>query len=267
MSRVTITDSLLTGIADAIRAKTGGSGQMTPAEMAQEIADMSSGYTAEQIAEGTYTGDIDTGNATTIKAYAFMGGDMDSISGAHVTRIDNNAFHSSDIASASFPLCTTCGDYTFYACRNLASVNLPLLQAVPKYCFWECSSLRSLSLPSATLLWDQCLSTAIEEVDFPNVQQVNGFAFYNMPNIQEIWLPAVTVIQKSAFNTLAGLRTLKLGGTPSSLPTTFCYKCNALTDIYVPWAENQFTGAPWGATNATIHYNCTFDSNGNVISG
>lgn len=31
-------------------------------------------------------------------------------------------------------------------------------------------------------------------------------------------------------------------------------KCTNLTDIYVPWAEGDVGGAPWGATNATIHY-------------
>jgi hypothetical protein len=33
--------------------------------------------------------------------------------------------------------------------------------------------------------------------------------------------------------------------------------CNNLTDIYVPWSEGDVTNAPWGATNATIHYNWT----------
>jgi hypothetical protein len=32
--------------------------------------------------------------------------------------------------------------------------------------------------------------------------------------------------------------------------------CNNLTDIYVGWAEGAVEGAPWGATRATIHYNC-----------
>jgi hypothetical protein len=31
--------------------------------------------------------------------------------------------------------------------------------------------------------------------------------------------------------------------------------CTNLKDIYVPWAEGAIKNAPWGATNATIHYN------------
>ena len=43
MSKAIITASLLTDIADAIRAKTGDTASMTPAEMAEEIADISTG--------------------------------------------------------------------------------------------------------------------------------------------------------------------------------------------------------------------------------
>ena len=30
---------------------------------------------------------------------------------------------------------------------------------------------------------------------------------------------------------------------------------NGLTDIYIDKAEGEIPGAPWGAENATIHYN------------
>ena len=32
---------------------------------------------------------------------------------------------------------------------------------------------------------------------------------------------------------------------------------SALTTINVSWAANEVSGAPWGATNATINYNYT----------
>jgi len=268
MSKSVITDSLLKDIADAIRAKTGGAETMTPAEMAAEIEAIPAGgggYTAAEIADGSYTGSMDTGEATAIKAWAFMGGHMDSISGAEVVTIGEHAFASARVISVSFPRCTTCGDYAFYACRNLQTVNLPLLQTVPKYCFDQDSELKNIALPAATWLRQQCLSPAVETVDLPAVQTLDSFAFYNLPKLEEIWLPSISVINASAFNTLAGLRTLKLGGTPASLPATICYKCTALADIYVPWSEGAIAGAPWGATNATIHYDTTYDANGDPI--
>jgi hypothetical protein len=44
-------------------------------------------------------------------------------------------------------------------------------------------------------------------------------------------------------------------GTPTNIATDAFYNCRNLLDIYVPWAEGEVANAPWGATNATIHYN------------
>lgn len=42
--------------------------------------------------------------------------------------------------------------------------------------------------------------------------------------------------------------------------------CPNLTDIYVPWSEGAVANAPWGATNATIHYDTVFDADGTIIT-
>ena len=57
MSRAIITESLLTGIADAIRAKLGGSDAYTPSEMATAIASIpTGGGGATNVVQGTFTG-------------------------------------------------------------------------------------------------------------------------------------------------------------------------------------------------------------------
>ena len=58
MSKVYLEDSTLTSIANSIRAKTGESGTITPANMASEINDITTGGTIESLnilANGTYT--------------------------------------------------------------------------------------------------------------------------------------------------------------------------------------------------------------------
>lgn len=47
-----------------------------------------------------------------------------------------------------------------------------------------------------------------------------------------------------------------VGGSYSSytLPSNLFVDCSNLTDIYVCWSEGKVKNAPWGATNATIHY-------------
>lgn len=42
---------------------------------------------------------------------------------------------------------------------------------------------------------------------------------------------------------------------PVYLHNNIFNSCTSLLDIYVPWAEGEVENAPWGATNATIHYN------------
>ena len=53
MSRAIITESKLTAIADAIRAKTGGTEDLTVDEMASEIASIPTGGGASDVVEPT----------------------------------------------------------------------------------------------------------------------------------------------------------------------------------------------------------------------
>ena len=79
-------------------------------------------------------------------------------------------------------------------------------------------------------------------------------------NIKEI-PQAVTTIGKQAFQNCAELTELTFKGTPTSIANNAFQTCNNLLDIYVPWAEGAVSSAPWGATNATIHYNTVYDEN------
>lgn len=62
------------------------------------------------------------------------------------------------------------------------------------------------------------------------------------------------IIDTKAFNGDTSLTSVTFVGQPTSISTTAFQGCTALTNMYVPWAEGAVNGAPWGATNATIHY-------------
>ena len=68
----------------------------------------------------------------------------------------------------------------------------------------------------------------------------------------------VSYIGDFAFGACPSLVTATFKGTPDTIDYqgdgAFIY-CDNLTDIYVPWSEGEVANAPWGATNATIHYN------------
>lgn len=65
----------------------------------------------------------------------------------------------------------------------------------------------------------------------------------------------ITSIGDRTFQGCSALTTVTFEGTPTSIDSTCFNFCNNLTDIYVPWSEGEVANAPWGATNATIHYN------------
>lgn len=106
--------------------------------------------------------------------------------------------------------------------------------------FTGCTALTSISLPTnlKTISDDAFKKTSVESVTIPaSVKTIGAKAFAQ-------WWKAKEVIFK---------------GTPDSIGANAFLEAGAnVTDgvqIYVPWAEGAVSGAPWGATKATIHYN------------
>lgn len=130
------------------------------------------------------------------------------------------------------------GGYQFAWCSNLESVGLPkYLTHTGQGTFLKCEKLKSISLPSG-------LKTI-------------GYSAFGNTGLEEIVIPAsVTTIEEGAFSGCASLKTVYFEGTPNSIHNKAFYNSTAITDIYLPCSQSECpSGAPWGATNATIHYN------------
>lgn len=84
----------------------------------------------------------------------------------------------------------------------------------------------------------------------------------NLPSIK--YTRANTIGSDQVYN-VSSVTQIIINSTPQSISTNAFRRADALVDIYVPWSEGEVAGAPWGATNATIHYNTTFDENGDPI--
>lgn len=65
------------------------------------------------------------------------------------------------------------------------------------------------------------------------------------------------VVRPHMFYNCNSLASVTFNSTPSSISSTAFNGCPNLTTINVPWAAGAVSGAPWGATNATINYNHT----------
>lgn len=101
--------------------------------------------------------------------------------------------------------------------------------------FYQCGSMVVTFLPSSVSIIER--------------------TFYNCHAIKITEIPSsVTKITNYSFSNCTGLTSLTFKGTPTLIQSLAFSGCTSITDIYVPWSEGTVANAPWGATNATIHY-------------
>lgn len=194
---------------------------------------------------------------------------------------------------ASSPLITTIGNGAFTGLLNLKRLRIPDdITRVENYVFGYCESLKTVKLPSAvTYIGVGCFNYSnIEEFDIPpNVTQLEKNVFTGCRHLRKVnGIERLVSIGANCFDgciSLTGeivfneaidsienylcrnslLDIVKFRGTPTSVSSNAFQGCSTITDIYVPWAEGVVANAPWGATKATIHYNITYDADGNPI--
>ncbi len=149
----------------------------------------------------------------------------------------------------------------FLNCTSLASINIPEgVTSIGNSAFFNCSSLESITIPESvtsfgTYVFNGCSNLAI--INIPDgVTDIGSYMFYGCSSLKNITIPdSVTYISNDAFYK-AGLTIITIPESVTSIGSN-SFNCQSLTDIYVPWAEGAVANAPWGASNATIHYNST----------
>ena len=151
-------------------------------------------------------------------------------------KLNSSAFSGSKLKSVNMPKLTTVGIYAFQYNRQLEEVHFAILTAIDQLVFNGCSSLKTIDIPKIVSIGNSAFAncTSLEEMEFPaSIRSIDTNAFGNDTSLHTVIFRSSTMnyLAYNAFN-----------------------KCTNLTDIYVPWAEGDVGGAPWGATNATIHY-------------
>lgn len=189
---------------------------------------------------------------------------------------------------------TTLPNYIFYYATGITHFKLPsALTAIPQYGFSYCTSLVSVEIGDAvrtinSYAFDHC--SALTNIDFNGVTTINSYAF-QYAGLKKLTIPStITSIATYAFAYCTSLEELILEPTMTSMSNSYIFRgCTslkkvyikksfsslnsntfygdtAITDIYVPWASGAVSGAPWGATNATVHYETDFNQNLTSIS-
>lgn len=88
------------------------------------------------------------------------------------------------------------------------------------------------------------------------ITQIGAKAFQNCTNLSTVIIPeGVQVIALLAFGGCTGLKCVRLPSTINTISSTAFLGATNLEHIYVPWSEGKIAEAPWGANNATVHYN------------
>lgn len=155
--------------------------------------------------------------------------------------------------------------------RNITSVEIPAdVTSIGTMAFAYCDKLSSISINNAiTEIKPSAFThaTRLATISFGiGVTVIQNNAFEYCSALTSVTFPAqLQTLKDWSFRYCSGLTTVKFLGTPTTVQNAFV-NSNNISDIYVPWSEGAVANAPWGATNATIHYNTTFDANGNVVS-
>ena len=152
--------------------------------------------------------------------------------------------------------------------KNLREVILPECEQVGSYSISVLRSLTKIYAPKLKKTAANALrqNPLLSDFDFTPLEEMGDATFaddVSLPN--EIVMPNVTKIGSNAFIRLNGSRTYKFGTKATSIASNAFNLAGAI-DIYVPWSQGAVANAPWGATNATIHYDTVYDENWNVVS-
>ena len=118
----------------------------------------------------------------------------------------------------------------------LTGISMIGITAIRAYQFYNCSTLSAIILPTGLV-------------------SVGNNAFDGCSGLNAIQFPAeIDTVGAKAFANCMSLQSARFNGTPTSIASDAFTGCTKLTTIIVPWTEGSVSGAPWGATNATVQY-------------
>ena len=205
-----VDDTSLISIADAIRAKTGKTEELTLAEMPTEIGNIEAGGGSNQdLIDGRLTG-----------TWTSIDSDVTKV-------IDHACRNLTSLKTVNLPKCTNIGLYAFYGCSTLHTLNAPLCTNVSAYAFQNCYELLNLNLPKVVSILIGCFQNnyALQKADFEVAKSIAANSFASCRS-----LTALILRKSDAICTLAN--TSAFTGTPIADGTGYIYVPRALIASY-----------------------------------
>ena len=175
-----------------------------------------------------------------------------------VTKIGNRAFYGmKKMTEISCANVVTIEDYAFVEAVKLEVVDLPKAEVIGSNAFRRCVRLKTVNLGAARVIKGLAFRScnSLETLSLPEVEQLEESALAEIERLVSLYLgDKLTSVGKNAIAFNSWLKDVHFG-SKVALPDTAFTSCSGLKDIYVPWSEGEVSGAPWGATNAVVHYN------------
>ena len=151
----------------------------------------------------------------------------------------------------------------FEQCPNLESVFIPKnIEIIEDYAFRNCPKLQYVEFeknsPITTL---SCCFYGCESltqiVNIPQgIQEFAPYEFIGCESLESIEIPqSLTVISTVAFAYCKSLTEITIPSSIEGMGNEVFYGCTNLKTITINKPQDSISGAPWGATNATVVWN------------
>lgn len=213
-------------------------------------------------------------NMTEISNYCFQGSSLNTIKfPANITRIGDCAFKDSKLKEINLPQnVKTIGAECFYGVGSIKSLTIPKsVKTIGGSAFRAFHYLDSLTFEEDSellTLGGRTFSDAgygnVTKIDFGITSKLNkfsGYELYNRSKLEEVWMsPCLKTF--GGYGNLQNCPKLKavyFRSTPTVMYNTNTgqFPSQSTLHIYFPCSEEcirSLGGFPWGATNATFHF-------------
>lgn len=135
---------------------------------------------------------------------------------------------------------TEIGRYAFDFCAQLTSATFTKVTKIEGSAFSDCRSLESISLPE--------------------VKEIEQSAFAYCSSLMSISMPKIEVLSSDnsywGIFDYCGMTTINIPSTIQSIGKN-AFESSKITTINIDRAANSISGAPWGASGATVNWTGT----------
>lgn len=136
------------------------------------------------------------------------------------------------------------------------------LTEIGRYAFESCDSLTSATFTKVTKVYSSAFSEcrSLESISLPEVKEINQSAFAYCSSLKSISMPKIEVLSNDneywGIFEYCGMTTINIPSTIQSIGKN-AFESSKITTINIDRRAGSISGAPWGATGATVNWTGT----------